>query len=56
MSEQNIRPLVKSIHAKAVKDLVCHPPSADFDDSLRELLKRFRQLKENSKRSDKING
>ena len=52
MSEQRIRPMIKSKNITAVKALVNHPASADFDDSLEELLKLFKQLKENSKRSD----
>ena len=53
MSEQTVRPIIKSRHVKAVKELVSYPQSADFDESLEELLKRFRQFNElKTKKSD----
>jgi len=39
-----VRPLIKSKHVRMVKELVNHPKSADFDDSLEELLKRYARI------------
>ena len=48
MSKEVVRPLIKTSHVVAVKKLVNHPASADFDDSLGELLKRFIELQRGS--------
>ena len=44
-----VRPIIRTKHVKTVRELVNHPDSTDFDDSLAELIRQFQKLKESQK-------
>lgn len=48
---RTVRPRVESKHVKLTKELVNHPQSTDFNDSLSYLIKDYKRLRSSSNNS-----